>query len=185
MKRTTLAVIIALVCAVAAAGQGRSHEDIRCQLIDLNADRVFTLTYDDAGNTSKLMAIAENLPQKEVERAGAQAINFAAAFTFTGKVLMAAPEKIALTFWVLTKKPVFANSHRWIVNAGGATVDLGDARYAAKATEKMEYLNFVVPLDDLSKIATTGATFRLGSFDFTFTPAQIKLLSNMLAIAKN
>ncbi|MEP6946887.1 MAG: hypothetical protein ABJA02_13280 [Acidobacteriota bacterium] len=183
MSRTILPLIFALILTSAAAAQMRSADDMRRQMRDLKADRVFTLTYDKASNASKLMAVAENLPQKEAENAGAQAINFAMAFSFAGKDLTASPEKIDLTFWVLAKRPQFADAHQWIVMAGNATVDLGDARYAAKPAEKMEYLNFVVARDDLKKIAVAGAKFRLGKADFTFTPAQIKLISDMVSLS--
>lgn len=183
MTRTILPLIFALIFASFAGGQARSADDIRRRMRDLKADRVYTLTYDEASNSSKLMAVAENMPQKEAERAGAQAINFASAFTFTGKELNATPEKFNLTFWVLSKKLQFAAAHSWTVTAGNAAVEMGDARYVAKPADNMEYLNFVVTLDDLKKIAVAGAKFKLGNSDFTFTPAQIKLLSDMVSLS--
>jgi hypothetical protein len=183
MIRTILPLIIALFVVPSIAAQGRSFDEIKRQIRGIGSEKIFTLTYDQQTDTTKLMAVAANFDQKEAAKAGTQAINFAAAFTFAGKKLTASPETIPLTFWVLTKKPQFAASNRWIVTAGTETIDLGDARYAAKSSENMEYLNFVVPFDDLKKIAVKGAKFKLGSADFTFTAEQTKLLSDLIKLS--
>ncbi len=175
--------IFALALASMSTAQGRSSEDIRRQIRELKADKMFTLTYDQGSDATKLLAVAENLPQKEAEKAGTQAINFATAFTFSGKILKTAPAAINLSFWVMAKKPQFAAAHRWIVTAGAVTVDLGEARYTAKPADNMEYLNFVVTRDDLKKISAAGAKFKLGNADFTFTPAQTKLLADLVTIS--
>lgn len=166
-----------------AVAQGRSSDAIRRQIRDLKAEKVFTLTYDQQSDATKLMAVAGNFDQKDSARAGTQAINFATAFTFSGKTLTLAPEKINLTFWVLTKKPQFAGAHRWIVVVGAETVDLADARYVAKPSDNMEYLNFVIARDDLKKIAVAGAKFKLGNAGFSFTAEQTKLLADLIILS--
>jgi hypothetical protein len=182
MTRTISAFVFALIFVSMAAAQTRSGEDIRRRMRDLKAERAFTLTYDDASSSSKLMAIAENFSQKEAERAGVQAINFAMAVTFAGRDPTTQSDTINLTFWVLTKKQRFAEAHRWVVATANGPVDLGDARYVAKPSDNMEYLNFIVSRGDLKKIAVAGALFKLGNADMTFTVAQIKLLSDMLSL---
>ena len=183
MYRTILTLVFAAILLTSAAAQGRSSDDIKRQIRDLKAEKQFTVTYDQGSDATKLIAVADNLPQRESERAGTQAINFAAAFTFAGKSLVSAPDKIDLTFWVLTKRPQFANDAHWVVTAGGETIDLGNARYVAKPAIDMEYLNFVVSRDDLKMIAVAGAKFRLGKNDFTFTAAQTKLLADLVKLS--
>ena len=68
-----------------------------------------------------------------------------------------------LTFWVLTKKPRFAENHNLLVTGESGRLDLGAARYAAKPRENMEYLNFEISREDLAKIAQDAAgRFSLG-----------------------
>ncbi|MEO6050247.1 MAG: hypothetical protein ABIP78_02810 [Pyrinomonadaceae bacterium] len=111
-------------------------------------------------------------------------MNFGMAFFYAGKALTGSPETIDFTFWVLTKKPKFAAAHTWNVTLGEETLDLGDARYAAKPRENMEYLNFIVTRSDLTKIAAgSNVKFQLGTFEFTFRPSQLTLLKNLLAVS--
>lgn len=182
MIRTLLLLLIALFVASTAAAQSRSFDELKKEIRDLRADR-FTLTYDQDSNESKIMAVAQNFDQKEASKAGVQAMNFAAAFNFAGRSLAAAPETLNFAFWVLTKSPRFASDHHWAVTAGGKTVELGDARYVSKPSEKIEYLNFVLTRDDLKKISVPGARFTVGGYEFTLTPAQTKTLSDLYTMS--
>jgi uncharacterized membrane protein len=183
MFRTIFIIFLALLAVASCSAQDKTADAIKAQIHSLKADRSFTLTYDKEADSTKLMAVAPNFDQKESERAGAQAINFACAFTFPGKMLLRAPESVKLTFWVMAKKPRFAAAHNWIVAAATQKVDLGEARYAARPSDNMEYLNFVVSRDDLKKIAVAGASFKLGYAAFTFTAAQTSLLANLIALS--
>lgn len=184
VKRTIFYTFLAVFFVPSAAAQGKSADALKNQIRDLKADKVFTLIYDQDSDSSKLMAISENFGQREADCAGAQAINFAAAFTFLTKALTREPETINLTFWVLAKKPQFAVDHRWTITGIGETLDLGEARYAAKASENMEYLNFVISPENLKRLSTPGTTFRLGKCDFAFTSRQTTLLADMLIFSK-
>jgi len=183
MKRA-FSLAILLAAALTAAAQ-KSNDAIQKQIKSLKADKQIVLSYDKASNASKIMATAGNFADSEAKKAGIQAMNFGMAFFYIGQSLAAPPDTINLTFWVLTKKPVFAASHRWTMpGAGGNPLDLGDARYAAKAEENMEYLNFKLSRTDLEKIAaSTHPKFKLGDKDLTFTPEELQLIKNFLAVA--
>ena len=48
----------------------------------------------------------------------------------------------------------------------------------------MEYLNFDISRENLTKIAKeSGVRFHLGNSDFTFTRAQLKLLADVLLVS--
>ena len=65
MNRTILVSIIALFFVSSAVAQGRSSEAIKRQIHDLKAEKIFTLTYDQASDVSKLIAVAGNFDQKQ------------------------------------------------------------------------------------------------------------------------
>jgi hypothetical protein len=182
MIRTLLLVIIALLIVSSAAAQGRSEDDLKQEMRDLRVDQ-FSIAYNQEANESKIMAVAKNFDQKEASKAGAQAVNFAASFNFAGRSLAAAPETFNFAFWVLTKKPRFAEEHHWTATADGKSFDLGDARYVSKPDENIEYLNFVLTREDLKKISSPGAKFTVGGYQFTVTPAQTKMLSDLYALS--
>lgn len=178
MKLSSVAVVLFLLAA-AAFGQSKSNDAIARQIKTLKADKSITLTYDAAADTTKIMVVAENFGQEQQKAAGIDAINFGMAFFYPGQSLAASPEEIALTFWVLNKKPKFASSHKWTT----ATLDLGDARYAARASEEMEYLNFKVSREDLTKIAASDGKFRLGAADLQFSAEHLRIFNAILAIS--
>lgn len=184
MYKTLFALSVIFLFVFTALGQSKSNDAISQQIRRARAEKTFTLTYDAAGNTSKLMGVAENFDDREVGAAGVRAMNFAVGFFYPGQQIAKAPDRIMLTFWVLTKKPRFAENSRWTVFAGGETLDLGAARYAAKPRSNMEYLNFDVSRDDLAKIArAANVRFKLGEYEFTFSPGQLKNFADLLAIS--
>jgi hypothetical protein len=159
----------------------KTNDTIAKQIRSLKADKSISLTSD--ANSSKIMGTAESFDQKESSKAGIQAMNFGMAVFYAGKSISAAPDPIALTFWVMTKKPRFATDNKWTANVGKDTLDLGSPVYAAKGGSNMEYLNFKISRANLAKIAGgTAVKFKLGSAEFTFTPSQLALFRNFLAV---
>ena len=183
MKAFLSITAILLLASLSAFAQ-KTNDAIAAQIKSLHAEKTITLTYDDGSKTSKIFARAENFSDADTKRAGVQAMNYGMAFFYVGKTLTAQPEAINLTFIAVSKKPVFAAAHNWTVTLAKGTLDLGDARYAAKAGENAEYLNFKVSPADLVKIAAEpNAKFHLGSFEFSFTPGQFATLKNFLAVS--
>lgn len=180
MKTLTVAALV-FIASSFALGQ-KTNAAIQKQIKSLKAEKQITLTND--GGASKVMAIAENFSAADEKAAGVQAMNFAMAFFYPGTTLSAPPEMINLTFWPMSKKPQFAGGSRWIVNLPPGPLDLGDSRYTAKPSENMEYLNFKIKRDDLAKIAAAPSVkFKLGGKELSFTPAQMQLLRNIIAIS--
>jgi hypothetical protein len=90
-----------------------------------------------------------------------------------------------LSFWVLTKKPRFADAHDLKLLFGDETVDLGDARYVSKPRDNMEYLNFEISRANLSRIAQTrDVKLRIGNFEFSLTPEQRIVIAEILHVSE-
>jgi hypothetical protein len=164
-------------------GQEKSNDDINRQIRSAGVDHV-TLTFDGASNTTKIMAVSENFSDGDASAAGIQAMNFAMAFFYQGTALKQPPETIHFAFWVLTKKPRFAENHHLIVDADGRTFDLGDGRYAAKPNQNLEYLNFELKRADLAAMGSAKKVIaRIGNRVFDLTGAQIKLIKTVVQIS--
>jgi hypothetical protein len=177
-----LLAIVVLAFAITASGQEKSNEDINRQIRSLGVDHI-TVTFDQASNTTKVMAVSENFSDGDANAAGIQAINFAMAFFYSGTSLKQPPETIHFAFWVLTKKPRFDENHRMIVDIDGRTIDLGDARYAAKSNQNLEYLNFEIKRTDIVAIgAGNKVIFRVGTHVFAATSDQLKTIKAVAAI---
>lgn len=177
--KLTAVIALVLLAALAAAAQSKSNDAIAKQIKALKADKAITLTYDASSNMSKIMVVGEDFGKEQDKAAGVDAMNFGMAFFYPGQSLAASPEEIALTFWVLSKKPKFAASNKWTT----ATLDLGDARYAARASEEMEYLNFKVSREDLTTIAKSDGKFKLGAAELQFSAEHLRIFSAVLAIS--
>jgi hypothetical protein len=183
MKNLPIALFAVLIFAFSCFSQERSNDEINRQIKQLGVDHI-TVTYDAASSTSKLMAVAENFSDSEADRAGLQAINFALGFFYPGTSIKTAPETVHFSFWILTKKPRFADSHHLMVDLDGKQLDLGDARYAAKANQNLEYLNFDLTRADLARIgAASKVIFHAGQHNFTASAAQIKLIAAVARIS--
>jgi hypothetical protein len=168
---------------ISAAAQSKSNAAISKQIKKLNIEKSVSLSFD--GNTSKIMAVSENFGDREVSRAGAQAMNFAIGFFYPGDELKESPDPVLMTFWVLTKKPRFAEIHNVTFLGGGESVVYDNIRYAAKAREDMEYINCKITRADLRKmIANPDARVRLGDAEFRLSPQQVKLISEVLEISE-
>jgi hypothetical protein len=179
-----LAALVSL-SAVSSAQSGKTNDAINRQIKTLGVDKAITVSFDSGGNASKVMAVTENFSNNEVDRAGIQAMNFAMGFFYPGTALTATPERLHFTFWVLTKKPRFAENHHFSADLdGGRIIDLGEARYSPKPREDMEYLNFEISRTDLAAIAAaSNVTFHIGSYTFKLTSAQQKVLHGLIRVS--
>ncbi|MGH9946092.1 MAG: hypothetical protein ACRD6X_02725 [Pyrinomonadaceae bacterium] len=180
-----LSVAIAIIfVGVPAFSQSKSNVEIRQQMRALRAENNITLSHDAASNMSKLMAVSENFTESDARKADIQAMNFAAGFFYAGDSLEHKPKEIQLTFWVLSKKPRFGTAHSFRVFLPDEILDLGDSRYVARTRDNMEYLNFNISREDLSKIASnSNVRFELGRETFTFTKDQLQMLANLLLLS--
>jgi hypothetical protein len=175
--------LVLLILPLTAFAQEKTNEDINRQIRQLGVDKI-TLTFDQPSNMSKVMAVSENFSNRDADAAGVQAINFAMGFFYPGTSLKRSPETIHFSFWVLTKKPRFAEAHHLTVDLDGRTLDLGDARYAAKPRQNLEYLNFELKRSDLAAIGLSSkATFRFGTTSFSSTASQLKLIKATAELA--
>jgi hypothetical protein len=182
--RSIFLLIVVLLFPVALSAQTKSNDAIAKQIKAFKADKTFTLTYDKGSGMSKVMGSSESFADAEAKKAGIQAMSFGTAFFYQGQALAAAADPIALTFWVMTKKPQFAADHKWTAVVGTDTLDLGDAQYAAKTANNMEYLNYQVSRENLKKLtAQANVKFKLGTTEFQFSASQQKLLADLLKLS--
>lgn len=178
-----ISLILALLLAASSiCAQTKSNTDISRQIKHLNIDKNITVSFD--GNTSKVMAIADNFTDKDSSRNGIQAMNFAIGFFYPGDQLKESPDPIMLTFWVLTKRPRFADIHNVTFNIDGEPILVENVRYAAKPREGVEYINCKLSRSDLAKI-TSGKDVKvqLGEGEFKFLPDQLRMMSDLLVIS--
>lgn len=160
----------------------KSNDAIQKQIKALHAEKSIFLSSD--GPESKLMAIAGNFDDVEAKAAGIQAMNFGMAAFYAGQQNTTASDPINFTFWVLSKKPRFGTTGAWEMTLPAGTLSLGDYRYSAKPSENMEYLNFKIKRADFARIAASASPvkFILAGHHFTFTPDQLQILRNFLAV---
>ena len=176
MKKLFFIAALLTLTAAASVAQQRSNDEITREIKRLGVPKI-DVTYDAASKTSKIMAVSENFSNSDANAAGVLAMNFAMGLFYPGEAITTTPQSIHLTFWVLTKKPRFAENHHFTVDLDGRTIDLGDARYAAKPNQNMEYLNFDIPLTDLKAIgAGRDVLFKIGGRRFDPAQSQLKLI---------
>ena len=179
----TVAILLALFLTSTAYSQERSNDDINRQVRSLGVEHI-EVTYDQASNMSKLMAVSENFSNRDAANGGVLAMNFAMGFFYPGNSLKAAPQTVHFSFWVLTKKPRFATDHHLTADLDGRELDLGEARYAAKPNQDLEYLNFELTVADLTAMASSNKlTFRIGPRQFYATASQLKLIQATKSVA--
>ena len=180
----TLSTLFAiLLFATLSFSQEKSNDEINRQIRSLGVDHV-NVSFDASSNRSKLMAVSENFSDRDANSAGVQAMNFALGFFYSGTSLKNSPESVHFSFWVLTKKPRFAENHHLMVEIDGRTLDLGDARYAAKPERNLEYLNFELSRADLASIGSAGkAVFHIGTHTFSASASQLKLINAATRVA--
>ena len=182
MKRVFVFSAILLTVVPFAFAQSKSNTEINKQIRQLNEKNI-SVSYD--GSTSKLMAVADNFADKESAKAGIQAMNFAVGFFYPGDQLKDSPDPIMFTFWVLSKKPRFADIQNVIFNVDGQPLLVDNIRYSARARDNVEYINCKLSRADISKIASgRDVRVRLGEGEFKFLPAQIRMMADVLVISK-
>ena len=178
-----LLVLTILAVSAAASAQEKTNDEITRQIRSLGVDHI-TLDFDQASNTTKIMAVSENFSDSDASAAGIQAMNFAMAFFYSGTSLKQPPDTIHFAFWVLTKKPRFADNHHLTADIDGRILDLGMACYAAKPNQNLEYLNFEIKRTDLMVISSgRKIVFRLGNYSFASTSDQLKLIGAVIQVA--
>lgn len=183
MKNVAFSASLFLFFCATAAAQSQDNSAVSQQIKMLRADGGISLSYDAGSNVSKLMAVSENFDDSDARRAGLQAMNFAAGFLYAGQAIKKSPDTMIVTFWVLTKKPRFAQRHDLTIYAGGEVLNIGESRYSARARENIEYLNFNISREALSKVAKqTNVRFTLGEAEFVFTKGQLRMLANLLLL---
>jgi len=182
-KKISLILFFTILSTVNIFAQTKTSEAIEKQIKNLRLAQT-KLTYNPESNVSKIMVIADDFGFEQAKAAKVQAFSFGMAFFYQGKSLTAAPGEINFTFWVKTDKPRFAENHHLTVFAGTETLDLGDARYAAKPNDNMEYLNFKISPEKLAKIGNSPeARLKIGNAEFKFLPSHLKVISGIVKIA--
>jgi hypothetical protein len=183
--KVILAALLAAIFVFTADAQNLSNETMRDRIRSAKVDAGITLTFDEAGRTSKLMAISDNFAKDESSRAGVLAMNFALGCIYAGDSLTKSPDTFLLTFWVLSKKPRFGENHAMTVALQEEMLTIGSARYVAKPSQQMEYLNFEISRANLARIAAeSNVKVHLGDEVFVFTNSQMKLIAATLAVTE-
>jgi len=185
MNKILFSAIIIASAAIVSLGQAKPNSEIHKQIASLRMEKNLTLDFDKNGNTSRIKAVTDNFSDRDAQRSGIQAMNFAMGFFYPGDVLKSAPDPIMLTFWVLTKKPRFAEAHDLKILFDGETADLGEARYVSKPRDNMEYLNFEITRANLTRIAQTrDVKLQIGKFEFSLTPEQRIVIAEILHVSE-
>jgi len=173
------AVSLILILTGIAFSQTKSAEAISKQLKTLKADKIYSLTYDKGSNNSKIYGFSENFDEAKASKLSF--LRFGLAFFFSGTARSAKADSFTLTFQADGKKSLFTTSHAVKFTIDGAALDLGDARYVDK---DMEYLNFKLTREQLLKIAKGKIVkAKIGAIEVKFTPAHIKMFSDLLALS--
>ncbi len=181
----SLIIAVALLFLTFPVSAQTSNDLFRDRIKTVHGGKDITLTFDAVSRTSKIMAVSENFSKDDASRAGVLAMNFAVGHIYPGESLVKSPGSFVLTFWVLSRKPRFGSNHAMTVGLHDEILVIGSARYIAKPREQIEYLNFEVSRENLTKIANqTSVRFRLGDEEFTFTPSQMKLFADLLLITE-
>jgi hypothetical protein len=179
MTKIFTTTLLVLLLAVAAFAQGKSGEAISKQLKALKADKIYSLNYDKASDTSKIYGFSENFD--DAARSNLAFFRFGLAFFFPKQTLLTAPDTYVLTFQSGSKKPFFAQSHSLKFTVDKEDLDLGEARYVAK---DIEYLNFKLTREQLSKLAKgKDVRMKIGTLELALKPEHIKMFANLLAVS--
>jgi len=183
MKQIFLILLTTIFISASVIAQSNTNAEINSHIKALNAGEFITLTFN--GNTTTIRAVSDNFSQTEASRSGIQAMNFALGLYYPGDKLLHTPEKLLLSFWVLTKKPRFGEHNSLSFKKNGATIDLGNSRYVYKDRLDVEYLNFELRPEQLAALmASDGGKISLGSETFTLTSSQKKIFKDILEITK-
>lgn len=186
MRKILPLLLIVLFTSTFAFSQGKTNQAIASQIKSMNAEKYLQIDYVKSVGVTKILGFGENFGRDQVKENGLSELSFGITFNYAGDKLTSVPEAFIMTFWVKSDKPKFAQSHGLKFMNGAENLDLGDARYAVKSSEKgMEFLNFVISRENLMKIAESGsnAQIMLGDSEFKFSPEHIKLFKIILAVS--
>jgi len=183
MKQTFLLLFSIIFLVAFAAAQTNSNAEMNSRIKALNAGKFITLDFN--GNTTTIRAVSDNFSDTEAKHSGILAMNFALGLYYPGDKLLKTPDKLLLSFWVLTKNPRFGEHNALSFRNNGAVTDLGDSRYSYKDRLDVEYLNFELRPDQLAALMSSdGGKITLGSETFTLTSSQKKIFQDILEITK-
>ena len=185
MKTSIITLVVVFLLSSTISAQTVSNETLKQRIQSTGASKAITVDFGTESNTTKVMAVSSNFAKDDVSRSGIKAMNFAIGFFYPGNTLAKTPDNYLFTFWVLTERPRFSEDHSFNVTLPDEMLVIGTARYAAKPRENMEYLNFEISRENLTKIASrSDVKFLLGDFEFRFTREQMKLLGDLLVVTE-
>ena len=183
MKHLIALSLVLVSLTVTSHAQEVTNDIVQKRIVAAHAQDSIALTFDSG--SSKIMAVSENFTKEETNRAGILTMNLAVGLIYPGDSLAKAPDSFLLTFWVLSKKPRFGSNHALTIALKDEMLVIGGARYTAKPREQMEYLNFEISRESLTRIAgLADVRFRLGDDEFTFTRRQMKLFADLLVVTE-
>lgn len=180
--RSLFFVFLLCIFSVSASAQTRSNDAITRDIRSLGSSESITVHYDASSNVTTLKAIAENFADAETKRAGIRAMNFASGAIYLGNGIDKPIDPLTFSFWAMSSKPRFGESHALVVVTRSGRLNIGDSRYVARARDGMEYLNFSLTREQLTAIAQPGTTVELGAYTFTMTASQQKMISDLLKV---
>ena len=174
--KTLLTLIIAVFFVHSLNAQSKSNTAIEQQLRSAGVNA--TVHFDVNSRVTTLKGVAENFSDPDTKRSGAKAMNFAVGALYAGEKIDRSIDPLTLSFWVMSGgKPRFGES-QMLLAVGSETTDLGSGRYTFRR-DGMEYINFNLTREQLSKLANASA-WMLGGKQFTPTGSQRQLVRAIL-----
>lgn len=184
MRRIFPVIIAVLTAALVVSAQTKTNSAIANQIKSLKAEKSIWTQHDNASNVTKVLAYGADFGGDQDHANNLKAFNFGITFFFVGDALTTAPDSFTMTFWAEGKKSTFAESNAMTIIVDGENLDVGNARYARKNGDPREFLNYVMPRDDLEKIVKGhDVKLKIGKAQFKFKPEHIKLFSDLLRIS--
>ena len=184
MKKYLLSLFIVLFVVGGAFGQSEINPtNFDKKVRELKSGKSVLWEPPEPGlSSSRIIAISKKFRGEPIQRVVVEEIDFAVAVVFEYR-LRSAPNEFLFTFRVKNKKPLFAASNDWTAILDSETLDFGKARYAARASEKKEFLNFTISRENLEKIAKSpNVKFRIGEAELQISSEQRRILANFLIL---
>jgi hypothetical protein len=175
--KTFLTIAFAFVLSVSLHAQSKSNSEIEQQLKPAGANA--TVHFDPNSKVTTLKAVAENFSDSDTKRAGAKAMNFAVGALYAGDKIDRSIDPLTFSFWVMSGGKARFGENQTLLAVGSDTADLGSGRYVFRR-DGMEYINFNLTRDQLSKLAN-ASNWTLGGKQFTPTGSQRQLIRSVLA----
>lgn len=184
MKYLITVLLLTALLPLLTYSQSKPNASIETAIRKTGEHSTYRLSYDPDSNVSKLMMISSSFPSSDLGRIGVEAMHFVVGFMYLGQEINSRPDNMIMTFWVLSRKPRFAEDHGLVLSSGVDRIDLGQARYISKTRENMEYLNFNIDWSDLEKIASgTVGEIKLGDHRLNLTAQQKTDLLGLLRLS--